>query len=64
MASDTGKRVGRPPGSKAADSRGEMLRVRLTAQERAQLQAAAAKHGFKGMSDYVRSVALERDMLN
>lgn len=38
--------------------RSQQLNIRLTPQERSTLEAAARKHGFRGLADYLRSVAL------
>jgi len=37
--------------------RTEQLNIRVSAQERIALQAAARKHGFRGLADYVRAAA-------
>jgi predicted RNase H-like HicB family nuclease len=38
--------------------RNEQVNVRLSADERAQIEANAARAGFKGLADYIRAVAL------
>src|SRR5512146_920299 len=37
--------------------RSEQLNIRVTAQERSALEAAARSHGFRGSADYLRAVA-------
>jgi predicted RNase H-like HicB family nuclease len=37
--------------------RTEQLNIRVTPQERTALEAAARKHGFRGLADYVRAAA-------
>lgn len=37
--------------------RTEQLNIRVTPKERADLETAAIKHGFRGLADYLRSVA-------
>jgi predicted RNase H-like HicB family nuclease len=38
--------------------RTQQLNIRVSPQERSSLEAAARKHGFNGVGDYVRCVAL------
>lgn len=47
----------RPPESSA---RTVQVNIRLTPEEKLVLRSAARRNGFKGLSDYVRSAALER----
>jgi predicted RNase H-like HicB family nuclease len=51
---------GETPPSPVRDStaRTEQINVRLTAAEKAELEAKAQRSGFKGLSDFVRSAAL------
>ena len=46
-----------PPES---SSRTEQVNIRLTAEEKFALSAAARRIGFKGLSDFIRSAALDR----
>jgi len=48
----------RPPSSRG--KRSAQVNVRLTPDERFHLQDAAARLGFRGLSDFIRAVALER----
>jgi uncharacterized protein (DUF1778 family) len=45
-----------PPASDAM--RSEQVNVRLTAEERLALETAAQRHGFRGLSDFIRNAAL------
>jgi predicted RNase H-like HicB family nuclease len=53
---ETGKT---PPRPAREAKRTEQVNVRLTPEERARAEAAARQRGFKGLSDYFRSAALE-----
>jgi predicted RNase H-like HicB family nuclease len=47
-----------PPPPASDGARTEQINVRLTPREKIQLEAAAAEQGYRGVSDYVRAVAL------
>jgi predicted RNase H-like HicB family nuclease len=47
-----------PPSSASESQRTMQINVRLTASERAALESAAKRRGFRGISDFVRSAAL------
>lgn len=51
------KRMGRPP--RARETSGDAVRIRLTAEERLRLEAAAARAG-ESLAEFVRSAALAR----
>lgn len=48
----------RPPTGRA--TRNVQVNVRLTAEEKLAMEAAAHRMGFKGVSDFVRTAALDR----
>ena len=50
----------RPPQPASAKKRNEQVNVRLTAEEKILLSNAASSLGFKGISDFLRNVALNR----
>lgn len=51
--------VGRIPPPPASDAkRTEQVNVRLTAEEKLKIEAAAKRDGFRGVSDFVRAAAL------
>ena len=52
----------RPPTGRA--TRSVQVNLRLTAEEKLALEAAAHRMGFKGVSDFVRAAALERTQRN
>jgi predicted RNase H-like HicB family nuclease len=49
----------RPPIPAREGMRTEQVNVRLTAEEKAVLETTARRKGFKGLSDFIRSAALE-----
>jgi predicted RNase H-like HicB family nuclease len=49
----------RPPAPAHAGTRSEQVNVPLTAEEKLLLEAAAKRKGFSGLSDYLRSAAVE-----
>ena len=49
----------RPPTPARDGSRTNQVNVRLTAEEKVMLEATARRKGFNGLSDFIRTVALE-----
>jgi predicted RNase H-like HicB family nuclease len=49
----------RPPTAAREGSRMTQVNVRLTADERLLLEAAAKRKGFNGLSDFIRAAAVE-----
>ena len=49
----------RPPAPASSGLRSMQVNVRLTAEEKALLESAAHNRGFNGLSDFIRSVAIE-----
>lgn len=49
-----------PPPPASAGIRTEQINIRLTAEEKLALETAARQHGDAGISDYVRTAALEK----
>ncbi len=49
----------RPPSPAREGTRTQQVNVRLTAEEKAVLEAAAKNQGFKGLSDFLRAAALD-----
>jgi predicted RNase H-like HicB family nuclease len=49
-----------PPQPVSARKRTEQVNVRLTAEEKMLLGNAASNFGFKGISDFLRNIALNR----
>jgi len=47
-----------PPTPATDEKRTEQVNVRLTAEEKLRLEAAAKRDGFRGLSDFVRAAAL------
>jgi predicted RNase H-like HicB family nuclease len=47
-----------PPAAAREGIRTEQVNVRLTAEEKLQLESAAQRKGFRGLSDFMRSAAL------
>jgi len=47
-----------PPAPASEENRTEQINVRLTAEEKMRLEYTARSKGFRGISDYVRSVSL------
>jgi len=50
----------KPPLPASANKRSEQINVRLTPDERVRLEEGARNHGFRGVSDFVRTSVLER----
>ncbi len=50
----------RPPAPSSEGRRDQQVNLRLTAEERLRLDAAAAREGYRSLSDYVRAAALNR----
>lgn len=50
----------RPPAPASEGRRDQQVNLRLTADERLRLDAAAAREGYRSLSDYVRAAALNR----
>ncbi|MCX5644685.1 MAG: type II toxin-antitoxin system HicB family antitoxin [Phycisphaerae bacterium] len=53
-----------PPQPAAFMKRTTQVNVRLTHEEKAMIAAAAAKAGFKGLADFIRSTVLDRALFN
>lgn len=49
----------RPPAPATENKRTEQVNVRLTADERYQIEEAARQEGFRGLSDFVRTTTLD-----
>jgi predicted RNase H-like HicB family nuclease len=49
----------RPPAPAREGLRQTQLNIRVSAEEKLVLEDAARRHGFRGVSDYVRSAALD-----
>ena len=49
-----------PPVPAREGRRTEQVNVRLSVEEKARLERTAQQRGFKGLGDYLRSVALDR----
>jgi len=49
----------RPPNPARQGTRTQQVNVRLTAEEKALLEATAKSKGFKGLSDFLRAAALD-----
>ncbi|MGH7176835.1 MAG: type II toxin-antitoxin system HicB family antitoxin [Tepidisphaeraceae bacterium] len=47
-----------PPSPTRDDRRDQQVNIRLTAEEKLMLEEAARQHGFRGVSDFVRSRTL------
>jgi predicted RNase H-like HicB family nuclease len=48
-----------PPPAASEEKRTEQINVRVTAEEKLILEEAARSRGFKGLSDFVRSVSIQ-----
>lgn len=48
-----------PPAPAKEQKRTEQVNVRLTVEERATLEAAANRHGYRGVSDFVRQASMQ-----
>ena len=53
-----------PPQSAAFMKRTTQVNIRLTHEEKAIIAAAAAKAGFKGLADFIRTTVLDRALFN
>lgn len=53
-----------PPQPAAFMKRTTQVNVRLTPEEKALIASAAAKTGFKGLADFIRSTVLDRALFN
>ena len=49
-----------PPAAATEHRRDQQLNIRLTSEERMVLESAAKRRGFRGISDFVRTAALEQ----
>ena len=49
----------RPPAPARQGTRTQQVNVRLTAEEKAVLEATAKNQGFRGLSDFLRAAALD-----
>ena len=49
----------KPPSPARAGTRTQQVNVRLTAEEKAMLEATARRKGFQGLSDFLRAAAME-----
>lgn len=54
------EREEKPPNPAAPRRRNEQLNIRLTAEEKLMLEEESQRRGFRGVSDFVRSVALKQ----
>lgn len=50
----------KPPAPARARKRDQQVNIRLTAEEKMQLEAAARDEGFRSLSDYLRASGLNR----
>jgi predicted RNase H-like HicB family nuclease len=53
-----------PPQSAGFMKRNTQVNVRLTHEEKSMIAAAAAKSGFKGLADFIRTTVLDRALFN
>jgi predicted RNase H-like HicB family nuclease len=53
-----------PPQPAAFMKRTTQVNVRLTHEEKAMIASAAAKAGFKGLADFIRTTVLDRALFN
>jgi len=53
-----------PPQPAAFMKRTTQVNIRLTHEEKAMIAAAAAKAGFKGLADFIRTTILDRVLFN
>jgi len=53
-----------PPQPAAFMKRTTQVNIRLTHEEKAMIAAAAAKAGFKGLADFIRTTVLDRALFN
>jgi len=53
-----------PPQPAAFMKRTTQVNVRLTHEEKTMIAAAAAKSGFKGLADFIRTTVLDRALFN
>lgn len=49
-----------PPASSSEGRRDQQVNIRLTAEEKLLLEEASRREGFRSLSDYLRSVGLNR----
>lgn len=49
-----------PPASSTEGKRDQQVNIRLTAEEKLLLEEASRREGFRSLSDYLRSVGLNR----
>lgn len=49
-----------PPTPARAGKRDQQVNIRLTAEEKLQLEAAARREGFRSLSDFLRASGLHR----
>jgi predicted RNase H-like HicB family nuclease len=50
----------KPPAPSTEGRRDQQVNLRLTAEEKMRLEAAAGRDGFRSLSDYIRASALDR----
>jgi predicted RNase H-like HicB family nuclease len=53
-----------PPQAAGFMKRNTQVNVRLTHEEKSMIAAAAAKSGFKGLADFIRTTVLDRALFN
>jgi len=53
-----------PPQPAAFRKRTTQVNIRLTHEEKAMIATAAAKAGFKGLADFIRTTVLDRALFN
>jgi predicted RNase H-like HicB family nuclease len=53
-----------PPQSAAFMKRTTQVNIRLTPEEKAMIASGAAKAGFKGLADFIRTTVLDRALFN
>ena len=53
-----------PPQPAAFMKRTTQVNIRLTHEEKAMIASAAAKSGFKGLADFIRTTVLDRALFN
>lgn len=53
-----------PPQAAGFMKRNTQVNVRLTHEEKSMITAAAAKSGFKGLADFIRTTVLDRALFN
>lgn len=50
----------KPPASASTEKRDVQVNIRLTSNERLQISETARRLGYKGISDFIRTLAIER----